>query len=511
MANVKLAFIDSLNLNHTSYRVEDIVSAHVRTFSWIYENLDLGFVTWLRLSQGIYWIRGKPGSGKSTLMKYIFNHQRTQELFHEGITGPTHRLLSGFFFHDRGSYMQKSIEGLLHSVLYQVLREVPEFAKMIFPIYRAGKPPQLPSWSISDLQKCLNFLLRQKTIRMDICLFLDALDEYEGGPEAIASFIKTVANPPIDSATRIKVCFSSRPLNIFVDEFELCPGFRIHEQTLNDISSYTSSRMKDNKRMDQLLSSTDSKQRDAAKALETEVKMRAEGVFLWVRLVLDDLLSACTNGDSIESLTDLLSSIPNGLQDFYERITSKIPQMYRYDAYIMLEVVLRSETLLTLDEFSATLACASRPSFEDCLVQLRSERLRPTKVDDITRIIKSRCGGLIEIIYARDTAREGIKNVTRDSTVYVQLMHQSVKDFLGKPQASKHILGPDHPLPSENGYSYLTKYLLAFNHREHQIEVSQNAPENRLRAGSASIPEASIPYRYRIVLVNIARIDIVSI
>jgi hypothetical protein len=30
-------------------------------------------------------------------------------------------------------------------------------------------------------------------------------------------------------------------------------------------------------------------------------------------------------------------------------------------------------------------------------------------------------------------------------------------------------------------------------------------------AGSASIPKASIPYRYRIVLVNIAKIDIVSI
>jgi hypothetical protein len=30
-------------------------------------------------------------------------------------------------------------------------------------------------------------------------------------------------------------------------------------------------------------------------------------------------------------------------------------------------------------------------------------------------------------------------------------------------------------------------------------------------SGSASIPEASIPYRYRIVLVNIAKIDIVSI
>jgi hypothetical protein len=35
--------------------------------------------------------------------------------------------------------------------------------------------------------------------------------------------------------------------------------------------------------------------------------------------------------------------------------------------------------------------------------------------------------------------------------------------------------------------------------------------ETVVRAGSASIPKATIPYRYRIVLVSIARIDIVSI
>jgi hypothetical protein len=39
----------------------------------------------------------------------------------------------------------------------------------------------------------------------------------------------------------------------------------------------------------------------------------------------------------------------------------------------------------------------------------------------------------------------------------------------------------------------------------------RNPSVKTLRAGSAFIPEASIPYRYRIVLVSIARIDTVSI
>ena len=59
---------------HTSIR-----AAHAQTYSWIFEEssaeLNLRaptrFVQWLKSDENLYWISGKPGSGKSTLMKYL--------------------------------------------------------------------------------------------------------------------------------------------------------------------------------------------------------------------------------------------------------------------------------------------------------------------------------------------------------------------------------------------------------------------------------------------------------
>ncbi|TID01796.1 hypothetical protein CH35J_004569 [Colletotrichum higginsianum] len=58
-------------------RFHDIKPAHKGTFEWIYSEPRLGangatwtnFHDWLQNDSGIYWISGKAGSGKSTLMK----------------------------------------------------------------------------------------------------------------------------------------------------------------------------------------------------------------------------------------------------------------------------------------------------------------------------------------------------------------------------------------------------------------------------------------------------------
>lgn len=58
-------------------RYEDVPHAHMGSFNWVFDP-HLGFYEWLARGKGVYWITGKPGSGKSTLMKYIHNHQKTQ-------------------------------------------------------------------------------------------------------------------------------------------------------------------------------------------------------------------------------------------------------------------------------------------------------------------------------------------------------------------------------------------------------------------------------------------------
>jgi len=67
-----------------SARKETITESHDRTLDWVWEREDPGnklpwddLAEWLRHGTGCYWLFGKPGSGKSTLMKHLEQDIRT--------------------------------------------------------------------------------------------------------------------------------------------------------------------------------------------------------------------------------------------------------------------------------------------------------------------------------------------------------------------------------------------------------------------------------------------------
>lgn len=65
-------------------RREIIADAYTTTFKWIFEidedhRHGSNFYEWLKHQNGLYWMTGKPGSGKSTFMKYIQEDKRTEE------------------------------------------------------------------------------------------------------------------------------------------------------------------------------------------------------------------------------------------------------------------------------------------------------------------------------------------------------------------------------------------------------------------------------------------------
>lgn len=78
------------------------------------------FAKWLKSGHGVYWINGKAGSGKSTLMNHICNNLRLSELLKQWCHGRS-LLTPSFFFWNAGSRQQKSVDGLLCSLIYQML------------------------------------------------------------------------------------------------------------------------------------------------------------------------------------------------------------------------------------------------------------------------------------------------------------------------------------------------------------------------------------------------------
>lgn len=68
-----------LGFSEIRSREERVADAYTRTFEWIFQGSDdcpgqwSNFVDWLQSGDRLYWITGKAGSGKSTLMKYILH------------------------------------------------------------------------------------------------------------------------------------------------------------------------------------------------------------------------------------------------------------------------------------------------------------------------------------------------------------------------------------------------------------------------------------------------------
>ncbi|KAI0401058.1 hypothetical protein F4802DRAFT_609708 [Xylaria palmicola] len=105
-------FLESLYFGKIRARQNKVELAHSKTFQWIFQS------------------SGKAGSGKSTLMKFICAHPTTVELLREW-AGNKRLILADFFFWNSGTALQKSREGLLRSLLFEILRKCPELIPQV--------------------------------------------------------------------------------------------------------------------------------------------------------------------------------------------------------------------------------------------------------------------------------------------------------------------------------------------------------------------------------------------
>lgn len=116
---VQLSILQSLYFDTMESRHDTIKEEDKRTFEWIFRDTSedvaslpwSNFVEWLRSGSGIYWLNGKAGSGKSTLMKFIVDHPQTKTHLAEcsreaPVEAPR------FFFWNSGNPEQQSQEGL---------------------------------------------------------------------------------------------------------------------------------------------------------------------------------------------------------------------------------------------------------------------------------------------------------------------------------------------------------------------------------------------------------------
>jgi hypothetical protein len=124
--------------------------------------LEISWVDWLQRGEGVFHFAGKPGYGKSTLMKYLFKHAETQR--HLTTWAGHGRLLMAQYFFWRVDSAQNRLEGLKRCILFTVIDKAPHLAEVLFPTYvrtsqgRKGHGNRRFRWTVTKFHQRLKFL-----------------------------------------------------------------------------------------------------------------------------------------------------------------------------------------------------------------------------------------------------------------------------------------------------------------------------------------------------------------
>ena len=302
------------------------------------------------------------------------------------------------------------------------------------------------SWSVHDLQEALIAITGQNEVPLNVLFFVDALDEYEGNYRDLISVIQNSFISRGPSMVNVKFCLASRPYPAFANAFGSCPGLLVHEHTRDDVQWYA---------RQQITSSIQCRDIDqdisAMHQLAVEITQRANGVFIWVRIVVEELIERFVDGCTTSQLRDILSAMPEELEDLYRRTLSKVKPEYELESYVMTQIVLHAKNPQTLKSLlKATDVALQR-------------RIEPMSRATMERRLGSRCGGLLEATRTTDK---------------IQFLHQTVKTFFTHRYHATSMFRHSEDSPAEDGSYYMLKYC---------IYVATRLPTAELKESSATL------------------------
>jgi hypothetical protein len=169
-----------------------------------------------------------------------------------------------------------------------------------------------------------------------------------------------------------------------------------------------------------------------------------------VRLVLERVQKIYRKGGP--SLADVierqLEALPDKLEDLYDQTLYRIADTHRREAFIILEIIYRSPTIMTVEQVYLAAGCGQYWTYTQCRKEVLRRESQKLSFQDMGTHLKNLCGGLLEIIETDEKPR-------------IQFIHRTAKDFVGKPECRQKLFGAyDHSMP-DNGFSTLFKFYMS--------------------------------------------------
>ncbi|KAI0867853.1 hypothetical protein GGS24DRAFT_495023 [Hypoxylon argillaceum] len=353
---------DTLLASLTYTRMDDrewrVAKAHCATFRWLFDENEEArksdFKDWLSSEEKLYWIAGKAASGKSTLMKNISHPEEP----------PDHPNPRARCYKDLSKWSGDS-RGMMMTLLHQILKQCPDLAPVISPA----------RWEMLclELRNALRHAIRNaQNYDTKIALFIDGLDEFEGKSEELIELLQDILPLP-----NLKLC----------DAFRHKPSLRLEDLNYDDIKKFVASKFD----AEPLFQDLRDQEEQYADALITSIVSKAQGVFLWVALVVSSLIAGLSSGDRLSDLEKRLALLPPGLEGLYDRIIRSMDTFYLEHAAQLFALVAASQQPLNVG-----IALFADEEAPDAEIQ--------RCIDTMTRRINTRTKGLLEVKQASDAS-----------------------------------------------------------------------------------------------------------
>ncbi|KAL4995400.1 purine and uridine phosphorylase [Aspergillus recurvatus] len=366
----------STNANHAR------TLRHEGTGAWLLKHPI--FQSWHAGARRHLWLYGLAGCGKTVLSATVLEYLEAEN----------NDLILRFFF-DFSDTTKQTLDGMLRSLAFQLYQRGIGSAIHLDTLYQEHHSGSNEPATKVLLDTILKMLLVQKKVY----IVLDALDESKTRDD-ILMWIKNVVSSP--ELVHIQLLFTGRPES----EFQRCMPPLIGEQNClplekqavnSDIRSWVTA---------QLSQRHDFTEKSLSQELREGICRRvgdgADGMFRWASCQLDSL-ARCRHE---AAMNEALASLPQDLNETYQRMIANIPRDLKDDAIRLLQFLMHSRQPLTLSEAKEVIAT----QIKDKSKGFDKKRRLFSEID-----VLDYCPSLITVVHA---------------TKELHLAHFSVKEYL---------------------------------------------------------------------------------
>lgn len=449
-------------------RRSQITGASAGTNHWIWSHN--AYLDFKRKQAGILWIEGKPGSGKSVLAKTIQRSLLARSTNARIISSNAaarelqynRTRVGDWFYHGRRGGAYVSHESFLKSTLHQLLEQDPDLFVHLRDFYREEGSSGVILWRESILVKTFE---RMSTHGVRMICVLDALDEAEntGILKLVERLTVGVAQSQMKfiilSRTNVEIERSLRryqhillesenkeDIARFINRALASLSKAIHSLDFGENAASEPARSDIPRRTkllrkprDQIPKSVSAQEEQELAYIGQSIQDKANSTFLWVKLVFDELRREVDHGTcTFAELRRLLHQLPEELHEYYRRITTDLsrgatPQKVAFARRVLMWVSGASELQdFTLEELWDALAIPVEREMKETSANgdpIGMNRMPIRSFEEFRRKLHCICGPLIEVLKPC-FLNEQPNSTTHGASSTVQLMHQTVRDFL---------------------------------------------------------------------------------